>query len=323
MKRYSTVALAGLLCVNVTMGKAQNSLPVSGIIPGTEKVQLVYNGDFQFQGPAVTNAHPTPVAWTRGADMFVGPGKNMVKANNGVVAQALVNGKATVCYYQRTINLSPKTEYVLSAYMWNMGDADNNVIAVIDLNDAPEEPQVTLNYTDEDADQGYFVYNSFNTAKTGTNVALRIFYESPVGKGAAVKYFPIGAQWGNLAITKASEFQPPQSTGGAANLRPMVSITSPADGDDLDVTNTPATLPVTVSASDADGKVTKVEVFAGAKKVGQATTSPYTVVWSKPASGYYQLTAVATDDKKATTVSAPVNISVVALKTAKAKVKAK
>ena len=78
--------------------QAQTRLRLSTVIPGTETVQLVSNGDFQLQGPVTsTNTHPFPDGWTRLADMFADPGTNMTAANNGVVARALVNGGAPVC----------------------------------------------------------------------------------------------------------------------------------------------------------------------------------------------------------------------------------
>jgi len=69
--------------------------------------------------------------------------------------------------------------------MWNLGDAANHVTTVLDMNDAPGEPQITLAYSDANADQGYFVYRSFNTTTTGTNLTLRAFYDTRVGTGAA------------------------------------------------------------------------------------------------------------------------------------------
>ena len=44
--------------------------------------------------------------------------------------------------------------------------------------------------------------------------------------------------------------------------------------------------------------------------LGIASTSPYSLVWSNVIAGSYSLTAVATDDNGATTVSAPINIVV-------------
>ena len=145
MKRTGALLI---LCVSLGCAPtawAQTKLKLSSIIPGTENVQLVYNGDFQFQGLlTATNTHPFPTGWTRQADMFADPGTNMAQANNGVVAKALANGGASVCQYKRTFTLQAATDYILSAYVWNMGDSANHVTTVMDMNDAPGEPQIIL-----------------------------------------------------------------------------------------------------------------------------------------------------------------------------------
>lgn len=310
MKKHQPFLFISLLLIPLAQINAQMSLSLSSVIPGTEKVQLVYNGDFQATDAAVSNTFPSPVGWTRQAGMVAGPGTNTVQANHGVVAQARVTTSGEICQFQRNIQLLPNTEYVLSAYLWNMGDMDNNTVAVIDMNDCPDEPQMTLLYDEEDADKGCFVYSTFNTRYTGSNVTLRIFCDTQTGKGAAPKYYPVAAQWDNLAITKASNFEPPQPNGGSGNLRPVVSITSPVDEAKIVSSNAPASLKITAAAADYDGTITKVEFYAGTNKLGQATKSPYSLLWTDASAGSYQLTAVATDDKKAMTVSAPVTITV-------------
>jgi hypothetical protein len=310
VKRLNGFLAFGVLLASTELLGAQTRLTLSSIIPGTENVQSVYNGDFQFQGQAFTNAHPYPVGWTRQADVFADAGTNMVPTDNGVVAKALVNNAAPVGMFQRTLGLAPNTDYVLSAYLWNFGDAANHVTTVVDFNDAPQEPQITLNYSDTQAATGQFVYRSFNTGLTGSNITLRVFYDGFTGTGAAASYFPLAAQWDNIAITKATDFLPPQPSGTAGNLRPQVTILGPADGASLVFPVAPAALPITVSATDPDGSVPMVEFYAGAAKLGQATTNPFGFVWTNPASGSYQITAIATDNQGATTVSAPVNIFV-------------
>jgi hypothetical protein len=284
----------------------QTLLKLSAITPGTESVQLVYNGDFQSQGPLGNNGYPSPTGWTRQGDLFVGSGTNLVQMDGGVAAMAYVSN-ATSCTYSRSITLQPATDYVLSAYVWNLGDSVNHVTAVIDLTDAPGEPQITLAYGSANADQGYFVYRGFNTTNTGTTVNLRLFYDGFAGTGAAAKYFPLAAEWDNIAITKAASFVPPQASG---NVRPLISLTNPTDGTNVMLETVPATLPLTASASDYDGSIAKVEFYAGAARLGQATTVPYTLQWTNPPSASYQLTAVATDNGGATTVSAPVGVSI-------------
>jgi hypothetical protein len=83
-------------------------------------------------------------------------------------------------------------EPVVSGYLRGFGDAANYANTVVDSNDAPNEPQLTL-YANQAADQGCFVHHFFNTATTGTNVTLRGFHAGLTGTGAAPQYSPLAA----------------------------------------------------------------------------------------------------------------------------------
>ncbi len=91
------------------------------------------------------------------------------------------------------------------------------------------------------------------------------------------------------------------------NEAPTVSITSPSNNANFDEGNAIA---ITASAADSDGTVAKVEFFNGTTKIGEDTTSPYNVTISNAAAGTYTLTATATDDKGASTVSSTVTVTV-------------
>src|SRR6185369_823934 len=209
---------------------AQTKLRLSTIKPGTERVQLINNGDFQFQGPLTGTNYPFPTGWSSGVDMFANVGTNMVSVNSGVVARGQVNSSAPATGFSQAVTLEPATSYVFSAYLWNMGDAANHVNTVMDLNDAPSEPQIFISSGDSEANKGYFVYRSFNTSSTGTNVTVRVFYDGFTGTGTAASNYPVAAQWDNVAITKSAYFRAPQPSASAATLRPLVRITSPANG---------------------------------------------------------------------------------------------
>ncbi|MFN8416335.1 MAG: sugar-binding protein [Cytophagaceae bacterium] len=56
-----------------------------------------------------------------------------------------------------------------------------------------------------------------------------------------------------------------------------------------------ADLPITVSVTDADNNVVKVEYFNGNTKIGESTTSPYSFTWLNIPSGSVTLRAVVTD----------------------------
>jgi|GEM_PF-1178544 len=91
------------------------------------------------------------------------------------------------------------------------------------------------------------------------------------------------------------------------NGAPTVSLTAPANNATF---TAPATVGLTVTASDSDGTVTKVEFFQGATKLGEDTTAPYNFSWTNVAAGSYVLTARATDNGGATATSSAVNITV-------------
>ncbi|HXT39874.1 MAG TPA: Ig-like domain-containing protein, partial [Candidatus Angelobacter sp.] len=96
--------------------------------------------------------------------------------------------------------------------------------------------------------------------------------------------------------------------GGTTNTPPTIAITSPTNNTAF---TAPANISVTANASDNDGIVNKVEFFGGAISLGESTNAPYSLVWSNVAAGSYTLTATATDNIGAVTISDPVTISVV------------
>ena len=208
-------SIFGLTLLVAATAPAQSGLKLSSLTSGTEWTTVVTNGDFQAQGPLIGGQHPNPTGWSGFGELSADAGTNMVRANQGVVEKGYVGGGGPVGLRQRQVNLEPATDYVLSGYLWNFGDAANYVNAVVDFNDAPGEPQLTL-YAGQAADQGYFIYRYFNTATTGTNITLRVFYDGLTGTGAAPLYFPLAAQWDNVAITEASYFALPQTNSVVA-----------------------------------------------------------------------------------------------------------
>ena len=93
------------------------------------------------------------------------------------------------------------------------------------------------------------------------------------------------------------------------NSPPTVALTSPSAG--VSYTE-PATIVMTASASDSDGTVRAVEFYRDGVKLGEDGSAPYSYTWNNVASGSYQLTARATDDDGASTLSGAVTVTVAA-----------
>jgi len=91
------------------------------------------------------------------------------------------------------------------------------------------------------------------------------------------------------------------------NSAPTITITNPANFADFSV---PANPVIGATAGDADGSVTNVEFFADAAKLGEVANRPYVLVWTNASVGEYQITARATDDQGATSVSRAVDVFV-------------
>lgn len=93
-----------------------------------------------------------------------------------------------------------------------------------------------------------------------------------------------------------------------AGKRPTVSITSPAANSTY---MNPTSITVTSTASDADGSIAKVELYAGGTLVGTDTTAPYSFTWTDFTPGNtYCLSAKATDNNGCSTVSDPVKVRI-------------
>ena len=94
-------------------------------------------------------------------------------------------------------------------------------------------------------------------------------------------------------------------TGPVTNNAPVVALTgTPPTG----ATGTAIVLAAT--ATDSDDFVAKVEFFDGATKLGEDTTSPYTLSWTPATAGAHSLTARATDNFGLATTSSAVVVTV-------------
>ena len=111
----------------------------------------------------------------------------------------------------------------------------------------------------------------------------------------------------NAREASANKPQLMVTLGTSPNAAPSVSLTSPAAGAAF---TSPANITISANANDSDGSISKVEFYAGTTLIGTSTSAPYQITWGAVAAGTYSLTAVATDNSSASTVSAPVAVVV-------------
>lgn len=162
---------------------------------------------------------------------------------------------------------------------------------------------------------GVWTTNSMtNAAVTGTNRVdnvERVDIPSPTQNGT---YTVTVGMYGTNVLT-TNQIYSLVVTGGAdvpVNPPPVVTLDAPLDG--------AAVLPgaqVNLSATATDavigggpGVVTKVEFLSGDTVLGEDTTAPYTLAWTPPASGTYNLAARATDSEGETSTSAVARLTV-------------
>jgi hypothetical protein len=106
----------------------------------------------------------------------------------------------------------------------------------------------------------------------------------------------------NIALSAAQERY---VCGPELNNPPSVSITFPSAG----LMAQPATLNLQVSAGDTDGSVVKVQYYDSGAEIAESGAPPFTASWTSPGNGTHLLTAKATDNRSATTVSTAVSVT--------------
>src|SRR5690606_26701142 len=91
----------------------------------------------------------------------------------------------------------------------------------------------------------------------------------------------------------------------ASNASPTVSLTSPKVNSQFAVGSS---VSIAANAADSDGTIAKVEFFNGTTRLSTDTSAPYSYTWGNVKAGEYSITAKATDNKGATTVSDVIKI---------------
>jgi mannan endo-1,4-beta-mannosidase len=96
---------------------------------------------------------------------------------------------------------------------------------------------------------------------------------------------------------------------GSGNIPPHLGIDQPLDDGSAWFASPDDAPVIRAFASDRDGRVEQVEFFAGNTPIGRDDTAPYELTWRDAPVGCHEVTAVAVDDRGASSSSNPVRIA--------------
>ena len=169
-----------------------------------------------------------------------------------------------------------------------------------------------------------------NQASTGRNI--RVAYNTSPNRVGATDIATVALPANSYAVPPFVRYNPTFTvpTSGAYNivfyvedagylyvyldeivlektLNPSISITSPANGTTF---TEGQTVNLALAATDLDGSIAKVEVFANGAAIKTFTAAPYTFAWTNMLPNNYTLTAKTTDDRGNVSFAAPVNMQV-------------
>lgn len=102
------------------------------------------------------------------------------------------------------------------------------------------------------------------------------------------------------------------ATSPATNQPPAITLTSPSSGAAF---TAPATVSLAATASDPEGRLSKVEFYVGSSLVATDTGSPFSASWSATTAGTYAVKAIAYDADGGVTTSSTSTITVSSLTT--------
>jgi hypothetical protein len=235
------------------------------------------------------------------------------------LADGIKLGERTNSPYELTWTNVSRGIYLLSAVATDDRGA-TNISASVSVTVSNGLPIVTLLQPTNNAQ---FVEGTDVTLEAGAldpdgTIVLVEFFEG-TNKLGELTNAPFSLVWSNVALGEyvmtvqatdndgAIGISSPVTNTVVTNEPPTVSIISPFSGQGFFA---PAEVVLSADASDADGTIALLEFFEGTNKLGEVTNAPYEWAWSNVLVGTYTLTGIATDDRGATAVSDPVEITV-------------
>jgi hypothetical protein len=161
--------------------------------------------------------------------------------------------------------------------------------------------KLVLGVNSSQARSGATTIQNFGYVATGSYNTFTINY-TPTSTGSP--YFVL---WGEKFTTQSVGLWLDDFAVTLVNSAPTISLSSPANNS---VYNEGASaFTFQASVSDAESNLSKVEFYSNGTKVGEKTSSPYSISYIPTVGGSYSLTAKATDSYGANTTSAARTIS--------------
>lgn len=230
-------------------------------------------------------------------------------------------GETTAAPYSFTWNNVAQGAYSLTARAIDAANLTTTSAAVNITVNANSAPTVALTAPANNATftAPASITISANAADTNNNLARVEFYQGATKLGEDTTA-PFSFTWSNVAqgayslTARAIDTANLSTTSAAINITvnagnraPTVSLTAPLSGATF---TTPASITLTANASDPDNNLARVEFYAGATKLGEDTTAPFSFTWTGVGVGTYALTARAVDAAGLAATSAAASVTV-------------
>ena len=214
---------------SLALANSGTQLPLNQYQAGTESTSsaLVTNGNFE--QPGSPNPNPDPTGWTRTGTVQAGQPMNPPTPPSTVgnfAAQGPLGNNVDGQKFSQTLTLAPNTSYVISAYMWNFGQAtvgtdlgDLAIAEVVDATNPTNTKTLALERTASDGGNGangYFVHDTFNSSQFPNGAVLEV--EGDFGEPNLGTRPNIWWQVDNVAITPSAQFAPPRLIPEPASL---------------------------------------------------------------------------------------------------------
>ena len=316
-------AIAGCAAVALSGGSAQCS--TSALTQGTHSIVASYSGDAN--NAASQSALLSQVVNGSGGG---GTSINVALVSNGAVASA--SSSYSSLYPVSAVNNGDRAgrnfgaggvwkDATLQSFPdWVQIDfngaqtIDHVIVYSVQDNDTnPVEPSDTLTFTQRGITA--FTVQSWNGSAwvslgsvTGNNLVKRTVSFSPTNT-SKIRVLVNGISNGRYSLVAEIE-----AWTSNPDQPPAVTLTNPPDSS---VYAAPASIPITATATDSDGTISKVEFYQNGGLLGTVPTggagnvgSSYSFTWTSVPGGTYAITAKAYDNLGATTSSGAVNVTV-------------